>query len=509
MRSCRRTGAAGRAVRRWLAGAGSAAGLVTGLAAGLAACGGSLLHEVPPAPEVPPLTPAQVEAVGSVALAGVLQAAQALEGGYRTGTGCAGPTALSDIGSGGEERTITDAMRDVFASELGDRLGFRVAGDPDDLFGRRAAAADAEFQVGARFRTLRFDLCRRVGLGNIPLGTTGGASGVLAVQVRDQKSERVVYQTEVTAAARLDRAVSGGAESRLRAAVFRDALRRLAADNGFRRALVSGIPDSDALRRADFGGGGGGGPQYGEPAPAVIAMPTAAGGPPTGGALSLAGPPLFDAPLALNVDRIRAATVTVMGMSGHGSGFFLTPDGWLLTNSHVVEGGGDVFRLRLIDGREVWARVERRHPRRDVALLKAVGQGFAALPIRPTLAQVSETTFAIGTPRDRGLGQTVSQGIVSAWRPGVLNGLDAYQATTPIHGGNSGGPLVDAWGNVVGISAAILTDGAPGAGTGLGFFIPIHDALRHLGVRVTNPMPMPTPMPTPAGVVPTGARPWP
>nr|WP_246423096.1 trypsin-like peptidase domain-containing protein [Roseospira visakhapatnamensis] len=187
-------------------------------------------------------------------------------------------------------------------------------------------------------------------------------------------------------------------------------------------------------------------------------------------------------------------------MQGHGSGFFVSPDGWALTNAHVVD-QGDVVRVRLVDGRELWARVARRHPIRDVALLRVVGQGLAAVPIRPTLARVSETTYAVGTPVDRDLGQTVSQGIISAWRPGDRHGMDVYQATTPIHSGNSGGPLVDAWGNVVAITVSTIRGGGA-MGSSLSFFIPVHDALRHLGV-VIQPAPaapqppafMPHPMP--------------
>jgi len=379
------------------------------------------------------------------------------------------------------EQTITDDLQDVFISELGTRLGFRVVGNPDDLFGRSTARAEAEFQLAARIRSLRFDLCHEVNILGLGVGSSGAASGEVMMQLLDQKTGQVVYETRVTAAARLKEPVNGWPTDLLRAMVFRDALQRLAADNAFRRALISGLPTSDALRQADQRHGGYGG--YRPPTPYAPPAPSAA----TGG-LQFMGPPLFAEPLALNVNRIRAATVTVLGMASHGSGFFITNDGWVLTNNHVIE-GSDVFRLQLVDGREVWARVERRHPQRDVALLKAVGQGFEALPLRPTMAQISETTFAIGTPQLRSLGQTVSQGIISAYRSGGPGGMDLYQATTPIHGGNSGGPLVDAWGNVVAISESIITNNAQRLGSGLGFFIPIHDALRFLGVQVVNPMP--------------------
>lgn len=463
----------------------------------LAGCGrGTELHEVPPPPAVPPLTPAQVEAVGTLALIRVEQAPNAVEGGFRSDTWC---LPIGRFLPSLREHDLTDALHDVFLTELGDSLGFRVVGNSDDMFGRGRAQTRAEFMLAVRLRSLRLDLCREANILGIKTGTSGRASGVFVVQMRDQKTEKIVYESEIAAGADLDDLAVEWAAATLRAEVFRDALRRLAADNRFRRALISGVPSSDALRRADQGHGGS---AFAPMSP----FPPAAGGVATrqgvwgaqgggfqsggfqGGGFHLVGPPLFLEPFAVNVERIRAATVTVLDMGGHGSGFFITRDGWALTNNHVIN-GADVFRLRLVDGREVWARVERRHPQRDVALLKAMGQGFEALPIRPTLAQVSEQTFAIGTPTERALGQTVSEGIISAYRPRALDGMDVYQATTPIHRGNSGGPLVDAWGNVVAISQSIIADNGGALGSGLGFFVPIHDALRYLGVQVVNPTP--------------------
>ncbi|WP_299441882.1 trypsin-like peptidase domain-containing protein [uncultured Rhodospira sp.] len=463
------------------------------IALSLGGCGGgAALHDVPPAPDVPPLTHAQVEAVGTLALASVTQAPHAIEGGYRSTAWCKGPP--NPYHAQYTEDAVTGALYDVFQSELGNDLGFRVVGDPDDLFRRGRARAGAEYRLAMRIGSLRLNLCREVNLLGAMTGITGEASGRIKVQVRDEKTNEVVFDDYVVARGSVDEPPDRPIADALRAEVVRDALRRLAADNRFRRALVSGVPSSDALRRAD--------PGYGGPAVSQMsAAPPAAGGVATrqgvwgaqgggfqGGGFHLVGPPLFLEPFAVNVERIRAATVTVLDMGGHGSGFFITRDGWALTNNHVID-GADVFRLRLVDGREVWARVERRHPQRDVALLKAMGQGFEALPIRPTLAQVSEQTFAIGTPTERVLGQSVSEGIISAYRPRALDGMDVYQATTPIHRGNSGGPLVDAWGNVVAISQSIIADNGGALGSGLGFFVPIHDALRHLGVQVVNPTP--------------------
>lgn len=491
----------------------------------LGGCGGGAgpLGEIAPTPDVPRLTAVQAEAAGTLALSHVLLAQRAVSGGYGDGLLCRGggdPVVLHR-----NEDDYAGLLRESFTAVMGERFGFPLAGgDGDDVFRYGQGEGQAEYRLGARIRSLHLALCQTTTLMGAPAGADGWAEAEIVFQVQHQLDRRLVYDGTIRARAELDSPVRHAPADALIRRVFEDALVRLAADRAFRRALVSGLPRSDALRRADVGGRTAPpgwsrpvaweGRSWSAPSPAHRLPPSppslssgweagwptgaAAGGPfrsaGGGGALTPAsltipGPPLYTEPFALNVEAIRAATVTILGMSGHGSGFFLSRDGWLLTSQHVVD-GADVFRVRLVDGREPWARVERRNPRRDVALLKVNGQGFSALPIRPTLAQVSETTYAVGTPSRRTLGQTVSQGIISAWRPAGPDGLPVYQATTPIHGGNSGGPLVDAWGNVIGVAVSMISDRPGALGVGLGFFIPIHDALTHLGVRVVPAAPV-------------------
>lgn len=454
------------------------------------------MHTVPPTPSVPPLSAAQREAVGIITLGHVTRNADlgASLGGYRVDSFCAGPIAgvIANVG----DTDVTERFRATFARVMGDQLGFRVAGEMDTLFRRTGADSKAEFVVAARIEDLRFSLCRQQNLVGRQIGLSGEATARIAWRMLDRKTERLIYDGETVARGAQMTPALVHIEEVLLTRLFQDALIRLAADNRFRRAVISGIPRADALRQAEAMSSG-----WPPTAPAPWA-----GSSPASGLLTLTGPPLHTRPFSANADRIRAATITILGMTGHGSGFFVTHDGWALTNNHVVT-DNDVLRVRLVDGRELWARVVRRHPLRDVALLRVAGQGLEALPIRPTLAQVSETTYAIGTPMDRALGQTVSQGIISAWRPGASRGLDVYQATTPVHRGNSGGPLVDAWGNVVAITVSGLTHGRTALGSSLSFFIPVHDALRHLGLTIVA-----TPGAGAVGAPPTvdaGGRPGP
>jgi S1-C subfamily serine protease len=115
---------------------------------------------------------------------------------------------------------------------------------------------------------------------------------------------------------------------------------------------------------------------------------------------------------------------------------------------------------------------------RDVALIKASAPKGTPLPIRNTPVALGETVYAIGTPLDDALQNTVTKGIVSGTR--LIDGRSFIQSDAPVTHGNSGGPLVDENGAVIG-----LTDWGvdPTAGSSLNFFIPIDDALKALDVK--------------------------
>lgn len=168
-----------------------------------------------------------------------------------------------------------------------------------------------------------------------------------------------------------------------------------------------------------------------------------------------------------------------------GSGVVLTADGAVLTNDHVVDGAREVT-VTLADGTEHTATVVGTSPSYDLAVLRVEdvrGLTPATLGDSDTLA-VGQQVVAIGSPQ--GLAGTVTTGIVSALdrtvavtgdgRAVVYNGL---QTDAPINQGNSGGPLVDLEGHVVGINSAIATAGQGDTGSiGLGFAIPVDQARR-------------------------------
>jgi len=156
-----------------------------------------------------------------------------------------------------------------------------------------------------------------------------------------------------------------------------------------------------------------------------------------------------------------------------GSGFVIDPTGYIVTNNHVIE-GADTIAVTLDDGETLKAKVVGRDTKTDLALLKVS-------PRRPLpaahfgdseTARIGDWVIAIGNPF--GLGSTVTQGIVSARNRIISEGDydDFIQTDAPINRGNSGGPLFDMAGNVVGVNSAIFSPSESGGSVGIGFAIP-------------------------------------
>src|SRR6202171_3078423 len=155
-----------------------------------------------------------------------------------------------------------------------------------------------------------------------------------------------------------------------------------------------------------------------------------------------------------------------------GSGVIVSPEGYVLTNNHVVEGATDI-KVTLSDKRELKAEIVGTDPKTDVAVLKLQGSNFPAITLGDSSkVQVGDYALAIGDPF--GVGQTVTMGIVSAKGRGNL-GIEDYedfiQTDAPINPGNSGGALINDRGELVGINTAILSHGS-GGNEGIGFAIP-------------------------------------
>jgi serine protease Do len=164
-----------------------------------------------------------------------------------------------------------------------------------------------------------------------------------------------------------------------------------------------------------------------------------------------------------------------------GSGVIVSPDGYILTNNHVIDGATDV-RVTLADKRQLKAKVVGTDPKTDIAVLKVEGSNFPTITIGDSSkVEVGDYALAIGDPF--GVGQTVTMGIVSAKNRGNL-GIEDYedfiQTDAPINPGNSGGALVNDRGELIGINTAILSHGS-GGNEGIGFAIPVNLARAVMG----------------------------
>jgi Do/DeqQ family serine protease len=156
---------------------------------------------------------------------------------------------------------------------------------------------------------------------------------------------------------------------------------------------------------------------------------------------------------------------------GLGSGVIVSPEGYLLTNNHVIEGADDI-EVQLADGRKAKAKLVGSDPDSDVAVLKIELERLPVIAFGSAdTVQVGDIVLAIGNPF--GVGQTVTSGIVSALGRNQL-GINTFenfiQTDAAINPGNSGGALVDASGNLLGINTAIFS--RTGGSLGIGFAIP-------------------------------------
>ncbi len=155
---------------------------------------------------------------------------------------------------------------------------------------------------------------------------------------------------------------------------------------------------------------------------------------------------------------------------GFGSGVIISKDGYIVTNNHVID-GADEISVKLHDGREMKGRVIGTDVTTDLALVKIEGDDFPAIKVGDSdRLKVGEWVLAVGNPFN--LGSTVTAGIVSAKARGLgANGVESFiQTDAAINQGNSGGALVNAAGELVGINAMLYSP--TGAYSGYGFAIP-------------------------------------
>jgi serine protease Do len=335
----------------------------------------------------------------------------------------------------GQEEVRASTFSDIFADE------FRQAGgaanqNADSLFSEGSAA---DLQLAVKITEMEGRFCRGCGW-HVSNKWTGAVVMTARWELYSSLDRKVVAAVETSGGFTAPKAGLDGEPDRLINEAFRDNIRRLFASEDFRRVV------------------------------------TATAGPVAPGSLT---PSIALAALRTqrSVGEAPKSVAVVFAAEGSGSGFLISDDGLLLTNDHVVAGSKYV-KLKWSDGAESLGEVVRTDRRRDVALVRADAKGRLPLALRTGEANQGETVYAIGSPLGEALQNTMTKGIVSANR--VQGGQAFIQSDVAVTHGNSGGPLLDEKGQVIGI-----TDWGIGSDSGnlnLNFFIPIGDALRALGL---------------------------
>ncbi len=234
--------------------------------------------------------------------------------------------------------------------------------------------------------------------------------------------------------------------------------------------LAGGLGGTLGFVFATRSGVGGGAPLGGTP----LAAPSAAQRAPE----SLAGV----------AKQVLPSVVTVRVTGAIGSGFVISPDGYVVTNDHVVEGATDTLSVSFSDGTTASATVVGRDPESDIAVIKVAQKSVTAVSLgNSDSIAVGDPVLAFGSPL--ALVNTVTSGIVSAVDRTIQAGepgeqvryYAAIQTDAAVNQGNSGGPLVDGAGRVIGVNSVIkslATDEQEAGNIGLAFAIPINQAKR-------------------------------
>lgn len=335
-----------------------------------------------------------------------------------------------------DSRSESDAasFSRIFDEELR-AAGFKTAG-ASSLFEQTAAT---DLQVGVLVDDIKGRFCR-----NCP--TIFQRDKVAAVvtmnahwEVYSTLRSEVIARVDTATGTTWKKAIEGSATSVLFDA-FRENVRALLASEAFRQAVVAspGVAPPPALAPIAF----------------------------------VAGPSQ-----KRTVSSSASAVAAIFAGEGMGSGFLVSKDGYLLTNNHVVSGAKYV-KVRWSDGAEAVGEVVRVDRRRDIAVIKADAGPRQPLALRTSAAALGEPVFAIGTPLDAKFQGSVTKGIVSATR--VYEGLPYIQSDVTINHGNSGGPLLDENGAVIGVTVSGYD--IRGAPVGINLFIPIEDALKALAL---------------------------
>lgn len=354
------------------------------------------------------------------------------------------------------ERTLINDYSQVFLTEAGS-AGYKLAAREQGNLFEEGGATKAEIQIGAGITSLRLEGCYGEGL----VSRKTEIEGYVLVdwQVFDPLQRKLLYRVSKQGYVKLKRdgfseriVIEGAREA------FKNSARALLID----KAFIEAVKD----------------PRGGAPAADGILFPEATNAAPMA-ATQIARLPLSTTDFRTSVKDIQQQVATILTPGGTGSGFYISRD-LLLTNHHVIAGYTDV-RVSFFGGRQIAGTVIATDARRDIALVRTESQAFAGLPLRLENPPLASQVFVIGSPLGQENEGSVSAGIVSAFRDHEYGPM--IQSDVGVTHGNSGGPMFDEKGNVIGLTDIGLTD-QNGGKTQVNLFIPIADGLKKLNIEL-------------------------
>lgn len=333
-------------------------------------------------------------------------------------------------------------------------LGFNVKGNPSDVFEREKQLLAVNFKIAAELRTLKANICMEHYFGQ-PINSYLGETYIeVRWVVYERATQKVVARFDSYGfAEKTDEGVPTGRRLLLNMA-FADAVAHLAGEPGFIALLTNADAEKSRLQSVDLNE-----------------------------KLIISGVKKSKKTIAELSPAYPRSVVTLRSGMGHGTGFIISRDGHILTAEHVV-GEAKTLTVKFDNGLELPAEVLRVNAYRDAALLKVTANGLTPVALElDGIPGPLDEVYAIGSPLKEDLQTTFTRGVVSSVRErNTRNNLLFIQSDVAIQGGNSGGPLIDKYGNVVGI--AVSGYGVEQMNAGLNFFVPINDALKYLNIEV-------------------------
>ncbi len=373
---------------------------------------------------------------------------------------CKLPYGNRDIGRRGS-KISRDRYKETFYDVLSSQ-GYDITGGEGRFFDEEEELQRTLYSIGALIKDVKIDSCEHDTWWSVAQGVSGEASIEVEWSVYDRLHRKSVLKTTTKGYAELNYKNYDGLQL-LAEEAFAAAAHNLGADQEFHDLIFRGVQpikkpwqnlDPLAEEEGLFD------PNEQVDIPAKKRSTRNAKG---------------------RFEQIAKSTVMLQGGVSHGSGFFITNEGHILTSAKII---GYAKRMRIVTARKkdkLIAEVLRVDRLRDVALLKLIDVpkdlNIHILPIRTGLLDVGEDIYTIGAPKFYYLNDTVTKGIVSTYRYSKERKNWRIQGDASVYDGNKGGPLLDKNGNIVGLTNDSYTDT-------LSLFTPIADALDKLDITL-------------------------